>query len=300
MATLYTQSENNTYKTYAYLLGFILLIVAVGWTLSYIYENAFILYFALGFSVVTSFYSYWNSDKIVLALTKAKPAKKEDYSELHRIAENLAISNGLPKPRLYILDDPQPNAFATGRNPKHGVIAVTTGLLERLERAELEAVVAHELGHIGNNDILISSIVVVLVGTVVLVADFFFRMAFFGGMRGSRDKGGALIMVGALAFIILAPVLAQLMKLAISRKREYLADSTAALTTRYPEGLASALEKISGDPHQLRKANDATAHLFLVSPFRGKEQKSWFRKLFMTHPPIEERIKRLRETDTSV
>ncbi len=297
MATLYTQSENNTYKTYAYLLGFILLIIAVGWTLSYVYENAFILYFALGFSVITSFYSYWKSDKIVLALTKAKPAKKEDYPELHRIAENLAISNGLPKPRLYILEDPQPNAFATGRNPEHGVIAVTTGLLERLDRVELEAVVAHELGHIGNNDILISSIVVVLVGTLVLVADFFFRMAFFGGMRGSRDKGGAVIMIGALVFIILAPILAQIMKLAISRKREYLADSTAALTTRYPEGLARALEKISSDPHQLKKANDATAHLFLVSPFRGKEQKSWFRKLFMTHPPIEERIKKLREID---
>ncbi len=295
MTTLYTQSENNTYKTYAYLLGFILLIFTIGWMLSYIYESVFILYFALAFSVVASFYSYWNSDKIVIALTKAKPAKKEDYLELHRIAENLAISNGLPKPRLYILEDPQPNAFATGRNPENGVIAVTTGLLERLDRVELEAVVAHELGHIGNNDILISSVVVVLVGTVVLIADFFFRMAFFGGMRGGRDKGNLIVLIGAIAFIVLAPILAQLMKLAISRKREYLADSTAALTTRYPEGLARALEKISGDQNQLKRANDATAHLFLVSPFRGKEQKSWFRKLFMTHPPVEERIKKLRD-----
>lgn len=295
MSTLYNQSEKNTYKSYAYLAGFIALIASVGWTLSYIYQDVTILYIALGFSLITSFYSYWNSDKIVLKISKAKPASKEEYPELHRITENLAISNGLPKPRLYVMEDAQPNAFATGRNPEKGVIAVTTGLMERLERAELEAVIAHELGHIGNNDILISSIVVVLVGTIVLIADFFFRMAFFGRMGGGRDKGGALIMVGAIVFIILAPILAQLLKLAISRKREYLADSTAALTTRYPEGLARALEKISKDPRQLKTANDATAHLYLVSPFRGKEQNSWFRKLFMTHPPVEDRIKALRE-----
>ncbi len=295
MSTLYNQSEKNTYKAYAYLAGFIALIASVGWALSYFYQDVTILYIALGFSLITSFYSYWNSDKIVLKISKAKPASKEEYPELHRITENLAISNGLPKPRLYVMEDAQPNAFATGRNPEKGVIAVTTGLMERLERAELEAVIAHELGHIGNNDILISSIVVVLVGTIVLIADFFFRMAFFGRMGGGRDKGGALIMVGAIVFIILAPILAQLLKLAISRKREYLADSTAALTTRYPEGLARALEKISKDPRQLKTANDATAHLYLVSPFRGKEQNSWFRKLFMTHPPVEDRIKALRE-----
>ncbi len=295
MSTLYNQSEKNTYKSYAYLAGFIALIASVGWALSYFYQDVTILYIALGFSLITSFYSYWNSDKIVLKISKAKPASKEEYPELHRITENLAISNGLPKPRLYVMEDAQPNAFATGRNPEKGVIAVTTGLMERLERAELEAVIAHELGHIGNNDILISSIVVVLVGTIVLIADFFFRMAFFGRMGGGRDKGGALIMVGAIVFIILAPILAQLLKLAISRKREYLADSTAALTTRYPEGLARALEKISKDPRQLKTANDATAHLYLVSPFRGKEQNSWFRKLFMTHPPVEDRIKALRE-----
>ncbi len=297
MSTLYTQSENNVYKTYAYLLGFVLLVIGIGWMMSWYYGNVIILYIALGFSIITSLYSYWNSDKIVLRLTKAKAATEEEYPELHRIVENLAISNGLPKPRLYILEDAQPNAFATGRNPEKGVIAVTTGLLGRLERAEIEAVLAHELGHIGNNDILISSIVVVLVGTVVLIADFFFRTAFFGRM-GGRDKGGIVILVGAVVFIILAPILAQIMKLAISRKREYLADSTAALTTRYPEGLASALEKISSDPNQLKTANDATAHLFIASPFRGKEKKSWFRKLFMTHPPIEERVKALRAMDS--
>ncbi len=297
MSTLYTQAERNNYKTYAYLLGFVLLIVAIGLALSYFYENPLLLYIAFGISVLMSFFSYWNSDKIVLSLSKAKPAKKEDYPELYRITENLAITNGLPMPRLYVIEDAQPNAFATGRNPEHGVVAVTTGLLKKLERAELEAVIAHELGHIGNNDILISSIVVVLVGTVVLVADFFFRMAFFGRMGGRDSRGSLPILIGAIVFIILAPILAQLMKFAISRKREYLADSTAALTTRYPEGLARALEKISGDPHQLKTANDATAHLYLVNPFRGKEKESWFRKLFMTHPPIEERIKKLREID---
>lgn len=232
----------------------------------------------------------------MLSISKARPAEKKEHAELFRITENLAISNGLPMPRLFIIDDPQPNAFATGRNPKYGVVAVTTGLLKTLDRTELEAVVAHELAHIGNSDILISSIVVVLVGVVVLVADFFFRMAFFGRM-GRDSRAGLPILIGALVFMIVAPILAQLMKLAISRKREYLADSTAALTTRYPEGLARALEKISKNPNQLRTANDATAHLYIASPFRGKEEKSWIRKLFMTHPPTEERVKKLRELD---
>ncbi len=294
MSTLYTQSEKNVYKTYAYLLGFALFIIGIGWMFSYIYEDVSILYIALIISFIASFYSYWNSDKMVLRICKARQATKEEYPELHRITENLAISNGLPKPRLYILDEAQPNAFATGRNPEHGVIAVTTGLLEVLERSELEAVIAHELGHIGNNDILITSVVVVLVGTVVLIADFFVRMAFYG--RGN-NKGSIPIILIALAFMIVAPIMAQLMKLAISRKREYLADSTAALTTRYPEGLASALEKISKNPNQLKTASDATAHLYISDPFRGKESQSWFRRLFMTHPPVEERIKKLRELD---
>lgn len=295
MATLYTQSEQNIYKTYFYLAGFFLLIIAIGWTLSYVMESIWILWVAVAVSIVMSFSSYWFSDKIVLSLSKAKLIEKKDYPELWRVTENLAISNGLPMPRLFILDDPQPNAFATGRNPQYGVVAVTTGLLERLEKAELEAVIAHELAHIGNSDILISSVVVVLVGVVVLVADFFFRMAFFGGMGGRDSRGSLPVLLGAVAFIIIAPILAQLLKLAVSRKREYLADSTAALTTRYPEGLARALEKIASDSHQLKTANDATAHLYITSPFRGKEQKSWIRKLFMTHPPIEDRIKKLRE-----
>ncbi len=296
MGTLYTQSEQNIYKTYLYLLFFFSLIIAIGWVLSYVMESTWILWLAVFLSIFMSFGSYWFSDKIVLSISKARPAEKKEHAELFRITENLAISNGLPMPRLFIIDDPQPNAFATGRNPKYGVVAVTTGLLKTLDRTELEAVVAHELAHIGNSDILISSIVVVLVGVVVLVADFFFRMAFFGRM-GRDSRAGLPILIGALVFMIVAPILAQLMKLAISRKREYLADSTAALTTRYPEGLARALEKISKNPNQLRTANDATAHLYIASPFRGKEEKSWIRKLFMTHPPTEERVKKLRELD---
>ncbi len=297
MGTLYTQSEQNVYKTYLYLIFFFSLIIAIGWVLSYVMESTWILWIAVFLSVFMSFGSYWFSDKIVLSLSKARPAEKKEHAELFRIAENLAISNGLPMPRLFIIDDPQPNAFATGRNPKYGVVAVTTGLLKTLDRTELEAVVAHELAHIGNSDILISSIVVVLVGIVVIVADFFFRMAFFGRMGGRDSRAGLPILIGALVFMIIAPILAQLMKLAISRKREYLADSTAALTTRYPEGLARALEKIAKNPNQMRTANDATAHLYIASPFRGKEEKSWIRKLFMTHPPIEERVKKLRELD---
>ncbi len=300
MSTLYKHSESNARKSYLYIAGFVAFIIAIGWGMSLIYDNVAILYIALIFSLASGFYSYWNSDKTVLRISRARPAKKEDYPELHRLTENLAISNGLPKPRLYIINDPQPNAFATGRNPEHGVIGVTTGLLERLDKNELEAVLAHELGHIGNNDILLASVVVVLVGTVVLLADFFFRMAFFSRGGGNRDFRVQLAFIaGAIAFAIIAPILAQLMKLAISRRREYLADATAALTTRYPEALASALEKISKDPRQLSVANDATAHLYFANPFRGKEQNSWFRKLFLTHPPVEDRIKKIREIDTS-
>ncbi len=297
MATLYKEAEKNIFRTYLYLFGFFLLVIAIGWVLSYVFKEQWILYLALGISVAMSFSSYWFSDKIVLRMARASQIEKKDNPELYRIVENLAITNGLPTPRIFIIEDRQPNAFATGRNPEHGVIAVTTGLLERLERVELEAVMAHELAHIGNRDILIQSVVVVLVGMVVLVADFFFRMAFFGGMRQREGGAGIVVLIGALAFLILAPVLAQVMKFAISRRREYLADSTAALTTRYPEALASALEKISRDPHQLRAANDATAHLYVVNPFRGSEQKGRIRKLFMTHPPVKDRINKLKAID---
>ncbi len=294
---LYRQAESNIRKTWFYLFFFFLLIIAVGWVISYFLQNSAILYFAVILSIVLNFFSYWYSDKIILAFSKAKPIKKQDNPELYRLVENLCITAGLTLPRIFIINSGQPNAFATGRNAKHAVVAVTRGLLEKLERAELEGVIAHELSHIGNKDMLLQTIVVVLVGFIVILTDFFFRIAFWGGIGGRNREGGQvkLIMIlVALALAILAPIFAQLIKLAISRKREFLADSSAALLTRYPEGLARALEKISADNTTLKTANSAIAHLYIASPFKGKEKKSWLHKLFMTHPPAEERIKALR------
>jgi heat shock protein HtpX len=231
-------------------------------------------------------------------MSHAKPIQKSDSPELYRIVENLAITAGLPMPKLYSIEDAQPNAFATGRDGKHAVVATTTGLLQRLERVELEGVLAHELSHIGNKDMLVSTIVVVLVGVVAILTDFFLRASFHGGFRGNDDRRsgqlGILLLVVGILFAILAPIIAQLIKMAVSRKREFLADASGALLTRYPEGLARALEKIAADPHQLRSASDATAHLYIASPFRGKEKTSWIHKLFMTHPPVEERVAALR------
>ena len=294
--TLYTLAEKNIRKTWLYLAGFFLLIISLGWVISYFLGTSVILWVAVVFSILMSFFSYWYSDKIVLRMARAKPIKKKDNPELYRLVENLCITAGLPLPKIYIIKESQPNAFATGRNPKNAVVVVTQGLLEKLERVELEGVIAHELSHIGNRDILLSSIIVVLVGVVVLATDFFFRISFWGGGRRNSQagQGRVILLLVALALAILAPLLAQLMRLAISRKREFLADATAALLTRYPEGLARALEKISQDPHPLRTASDATAHLYIASPFRGRERISWLHRLFMTHPPIEERIKALR------
>ena len=285
-------------KTWLYLLGFFLFVIGTGWLMSYVLGSQIILWIAVILSIVMSFGSFWYSDKLVLSLSHAKPIEKKDAPEFYRIVENLSITAGLPMPRLFIIQDVQPNAFATGRDAKHAVVAVTTGLLQRLDRVELEGVVAHELSHIGNKDMLISTIVVVLVGIVVLLANLFFRLAFFGGMGGGSGRGGGhariVMILIALVFLIIAPVLAQIMKLAISRKREFLADASGVLLTRYPEGLARALEKISDDPHQLKSANDALSHLYIANPFRGKEQKSWIHKLFMSHPSTKERVDILR------
>lgn len=294
---LYANVDSNVRKTWVYLTGFLLFVIGVGWLISYLLDTVLILWVAVFLSIAMSVTSYWYSDRIVLSITRAKPIEKRDNPELYRIVENLSITAGLPMPRVCVIDDPQPNAFATGRDPEHGVVAVTTGLLQKLERVELEGVIAHELAHIGNRDILLSTIVVVLVGVIVLLVDFFVRVAFWGGM-GNRNEQGWLrivLMIAALVMMLLAPLLAQAMKFAISRKREFLADATGALLTRYPEGLAMALQKISQDPNQMRRASDATAHLFFASPFRNKEKRSWLHKLFMTHPPVEERIIALRE-----
>lgn len=292
--TLYTQAESNIRKTWILMTGFLILIIAFGWLFSYLFGNQNILFFTVIFSVLTSLGSYWYSDKMVLALTRAKPIEKRDNPELYRLVENLCITAGLPLLKIYILEESQPNAFAAGRDKNHAIVAVTRGLLQNLERVELEGVVAHELSHIGNKDMLLQTIIVILAGTVALLANFFLRISFSGGRRSSRDSGGSVLAIVGILAAILAPIAATLIRLAISRKREFLADATAALLTRYPEGLARALEKISADPNPLKVANDATSHLYIASPFRGKEKTSWFHKLFSTHPPIGERIKALR------
>lgn len=300
--TLYTHSDSNRHKTWWLLSMFFLLVIALGYVFSAAMKQPIILYIAVIFSILSSFVSYWFSDQIVLSISGATEVKHDDAKELYHLVENLCITAGLPIPKIYVIEDSAPNAFATGRDPEHAVIAVTTGLLAKLEKAELEGVIAHELSHIGNRDILLATIVTVLVGVVVLLADFFQRWSIFGGGRDddndNRDGRLTLILtVVAIVFSILAPLFATMMQLAISRKREFLADADAALLTRYPEGLARALEKISSDHEPLEVANRATAHLYIASPFKedSGQKVGWFTKLFMTHPPVTERIKALRE-----
>ena len=295
--TLYTQADSNIRKTWLLFTLFLVFIIGLGWLFSRASNNPQILLFASAFSILASFGSYWYSDKIVLAMTKARPIEKQDNPELYRIVENLCITAGLPLPKIYILNEAQPNAFATGRDAKHAVIAVTRGLLEKLNQTELEGVIAHEMSHIGNKDMLLATVVTVLASIIATVSDLFLRTRFWGSRRDDNDdnKAGAIFMVLAIVAAILAPLAATLIQLAISRKREFLADADGALLTRYPEGLASALEKIASDPNSLRVASNATAHLYISNPFRGKRAVNWITKLFMTHPPVEDRIKALRE-----
>ena len=251
---------------------------------------------AMIFAIVSTWGSYYYSDKIVLKLNNARPATREEDLKLVNILDSLVISAGLPeKPQLYVIADAQPNAFATGRNPKHAVICVTTGLLEKLDYYELEGVLAHEMSHIKNYDILLSAVLSVMVGFVVILSDWFTRISFYGGRRG-RDgdndiNGNAIIMLIGLIFLILAPIFGQLMQLAISRKREFLADATAIDFTRHPDGLISALEKISADPNELKVANKATENMYIANPFRNKKKSS---DLWSTHPSTEARIEALR------
>lgn len=299
MATLYTHSDVNRQKTWALLAGFFVFVIVIGYVFSQAMGDSTILYIAVGLSIFSSFFSYWYSDKLVLTMSQAKRINPDDNRELYRLVENLCITAGLPIPKIYIINDTAPNAFATGRNADNAVIAVTSGLLQKLERAELEGVIAHELSHIGNRDILLATLVTVLVGFIVLLADWFSHWAFWGGSRRSRDNGGGnaqvIIMIVALVLAILAPLFAYMMQFAISRKREFMADADGALLTRYPEGLARALEKISADQEPLEVANRATAHLYIASPFKSKGgRQGLFAKALMTHPPVEERIKKLR------
>ena len=298
MATLYTHIDSNVRRTWVLFTVFLIVIIGLGWFFSYVFDSYYILIGAVIFSFLMSFFSYWYSDKIVLAISRAKPLKKQDNPELYRIIENLCITAGLPMPRIYVIDEAAPNAFATGRNSKKAVVAVTRGLLETLDRSELEGVVAHELSHIGNRDMLLQTVIVVLVGSIVLLSDFFLRWTIWGGRGRKSGQGGGqiqviMLLVGLLA-AILAPLIAKLIQLAISRKREFLADASGALLTRYPEGLARALEKISRNQIPLRVANKATVHLYIASPLKGKQSKG-LAKFFMTHPPVAERARRLRK-----
>ncbi len=294
MATLYTQQSKNVTRTWFLMAVFLVVIILLGYFISLYYQSTAILYLAIIFSVIMNIASYWYSDKIVLSMNKAVEAKREQYFDLYNAVQNLSITAGLPMPKVYIIDDISPNAFATGRNKEHAVICVTTGLLKILNKNELEGVISHELSHVGNRDILLSTVVVVLVGFISILAHIFMRGALFGG-RDREEKGGGIIMIIGIIFIILSPIVATLIQLAISRKREFLADASGALLTRYPEGLASALEKISQANIPMQTANTATAHLFISDPF-GNTRKRVV-TLFSTHPPIQERIKALLGMD---
>ena len=255
--------------------------------------------FALILAGLMNFVSYYWSDKIVLTVAGAKPIEKKDNPEIYRLVENLCIAAGLPLPKIYIIDDTATNAFATGRNPKHAAIAFTKGILQKLNKQELEGVAAHELSHVGNRDTLLMSMVSVLVGTIALLSDFFMRSMWYGG-RDRESRGNTIMLVVAIVAAILAPIVATLIQLAVSRRREFLADASGVLLTRYPEGLASALLKISSDKEPLEVANRGTAHLYIVNPLKGQEAKAWLANLFNTHPPIEVRIKALREMEGKV
>lgn len=295
MATLYTHQASNIRKTWLIMTVFLVMVIAIGYAASWYLGNSAVLYVAVAFALFMNVFSYWFSDKVVLSMTGAKQVEKQDYPELWNVVENLAITTGLPMPKVFVINDPAPNAFATGRNPEHAVVAATTGLLQILNRTELEGVMAHEMGHIGNRDMLVMTVAVVLAGFVAMLADFFSRALMFGG---DGERKSPIFLVLGIVGIILAPIAAQLMQLAISRHREYLADSTGALTTRYPEGLASALEKISMHSQPMQRASHATAHLFISDPFAMQGRRSigsWLGGLFHTHPPANERIRRLRD-----
>jgi heat shock protein HtpX len=299
---LYEQIARNRWKSV--LLVFLALLVAAGfgWLFGLLFGYGVAgVIVALLIAAGMSFVSYRYGDRIVLRASKARPATPEQHARLHNIVDGLCIAAGIPKPAVYVIPEQAPNAFATGRNPEHASIAVTEGLLEQLNRVELEGVIAHELSHVKNRDILVGTLVATLVGVVVLLADWM-RRAFFwgGGRRGDRDRGGSglgiVLVVAALVLSILAPIMAQLIRLAVSRKREYLADANGALLTRYPPGLAAALRKIASSTNQMRVANNATAHLWFSQPSRTPgEGVSRLERLFSTHPPIGERIRILEQ-----
>lgn len=296
---MFEDIKKNKIKSGIIVAGFILVVTLIIYyvCMALDFSGPTAIFIAMLFSILSTFASYYNSDKIILSVTKARPATLEEDTKIVHILDALMISSGLShRPRLYVVDDPQPNAFATGRNPEHSIICVTTGLLEKLEYYELEGVIAHEMGHIKNYDILLTSVVSVMVGFLVMISDLFVRSMFWGGGRNDDDdsKGNAILMVIGLILLIISPILGKIMQMALSRNREYLADATAAEITRNPQGLISALRKLDSDPNELKTANKATANLFIVTPFREKKNGKKKAGLFDTHPSIDERIEALQ------
>lgn len=293
MSSLYTEQSKNITKTWLLMSMFFVVVISLGWFFSYYYKDPNILYIFVLFSIVMNIVSYWYSDKVVIKLSGAKLAKREEYFDLYTIVENLSITSGLPMPKVYVINDPAPNAFATGRDKNHSVVAATTGLLSILDKNELEGVMAHEMSHIGNRDMLLSTVVVVLVGFVSIVADMFLRNLLWGGGRDNDDnKAGTILVIVGIVFAILSPIFSTLIQLSISRKREFLADATGALLTRYPEGLANALRKISEYSRPMKRQSGAIAHMYLADP-KGYKIGKKIGGLFATHPPVEDRIKAL-------
>ncbi|MBI4118243.1 MAG: M48 family metallopeptidase [Parcubacteria group bacterium] len=295
MASIYTHKDANIRKTWLLMLGFLIVVILIGWGFSWYMGDAVVLYVAVALALGMNVSAYWWSDKLVIKMTGAHPITRDSHRELWNVVENLSITAGLPMPKVYVVDDPAPNAFATGRNPKHAVVAATTGLLQILNKTELEGVIAHELSHIGNRDMFVSTVAVVLVGFIAILADIFLRMMYFGGGHDRDSRAGVAFLLLGLVAAILAPIAAQLIHLAISRKREFLADASGALLTRYPEGLATALEKIAVHGMEMRKTSHATAHLFIANPFGSNGRgMHWVNKLFSSHPDPKERVRILR------
>lgn len=294
--TLYTHVAQNKINSALLLSGFMIFAILAGWAISYAFDIPGLLPIVVIITTIQAWVSYYYSDKIALMIARANPVTKADNSTLHNLIENLAITAGLPKPAIYIIDDSAPNAFATGRDPQHAAIAVTQGLLDKLNKPELEGVLAHELAHIGNYDIRFMSMVVILLGVITMISDFAIRSTWYRSGGNRDNKADLALMLIGIALAILSPLIATLIQLAISRKREFLADGTGALMTRYPEGLANALRKIAADTEPLEVANKGTAHLYFSNPLKTKGHKtSWAASLFMTHPPVEQRINKLLE-----
>ena len=299
---MYNQIAANKRRSWLLLGSFLVVVSALGYVISLAMGDRNLFWVIMVGATIYAAVTYFASAQIALAMSGAREVAKADAPELYRVVENLAITSGLPTPKVYIIDDPAPNAFATGRDPQHAVVAVTTGLLRIMEKAELEGVIAHELSHVGNYGIRFMAFVVALVSVVAVISDLFLRLTFWGGLGGrgrDRDSNGEVFIVLGIVGAILAPLVAALLQMAISRRREYLADSSGALLTRYPEGLARALEKIDAAPKGLQRINSATSPLYIANPLKGRGG-AWMEKLFSTHPPIADRVAKLREMEKTV